>query len=274
MKLPSSADPLATLLRSEDPDIDLPRAALLVEADHAADFDMEATLESYREFVAGATRELSGDLQPIDIVRTLNHYFFVHNRMRGNTVDYYDPRNCFLSQVLCRGLGIAATFAIPYLGALREAGHTCHPVILPGQLVLRVGADLFVDLFDGGQVFDTAEALRKARQTIGGKVMAPHEPAPLTNKDLALRILRTLKRAYRRSGDADHALVSVIRLLQATPGRLPEIRDRGMLHHDLGHWWRAVDDLSRYLARTTEAHDTYDVQSTLAHAYDLAIRLN
>ncbi len=274
MNLPDSDDPLATLLRSEDPEIDLPLAALLVEADHASSSDVEGALESYHQFVLAAVCTISGEREPMNVVRALNDYFFVQHGMRGNTADFYDPRNCYLSQVLRRGLGTAATLAIPYIGALRESGYACRPVMLPGQLVLHIGADIFVDLFDGGRVFDAAEALRKARRATGGGVVTPHVPAPLTNKDLTLRILRTLKRAFRCSGSADHALVSVIRLLQAAPGRLPEIRDRGMLHHDLGNWWRAVDDLSRYLARTTEAHDTYDVQSTLAHAYDLAIRLN
>ena len=197
MNLPDSDDPLATLLRSEDPEIDLPLAALLVEADHASSSDVEGALESYHQFVLAAVCTISGEREPMNVVRALNDYFFVQHGMRGNTADFYDPRNCYLSQVLRRGLGTAATLAIPYIGALRESGYACRPVMLPGQLVLHIGADIFVDLFDGGRVFDAAEALRKARRATGGGVVTPHVPAPLTNKDLTLRILRTLKRAFR-----------------------------------------------------------------------------
>jgi len=209
-----------------------------------------------------------------DAVAALNRYFFGERKMRGNSEDYFDPRNCFLSEVLERGLGTAGTLAIPYLGALRRRGLSCAPVMLPGQLVVRIGEDLFVDLFDPGRIFNAAEALRKARQARGQHMVAPHELAPLSNRDLTVRILHTLKKAFRLNGHTDHALAVVIRLLQASPGLLPEIRDRGMLHHDLGNWWRAVDDLSRYLSSSTDAEDSDTVQVALAQAFDLALRLN
>jgi hypothetical protein len=47
---------------------------------------------------------------PLKIIRTINQYVFDELNFRGNTIDYYDPRNSFLNEVLTRRVG----YRLPY----------------------------------------------------------------------------------------------------------------------------------------------------------------
>ena len=55
-------------------------------------------------------------------VMALNEYLFEEMRFVGNEVQYDDPRNSFLNDVLDRRTGIPITLALVYLEVARRAG--------------------------------------------------------------------------------------------------------------------------------------------------------
>jgi regulator of sirC expression with transglutaminase-like and TPR domain len=55
-------------------------------------------------------------------VTALNDYLFKELRFVGNDVQYEDPRNSFLNEVLDRRMGIPITLALLYMEVARRAG--------------------------------------------------------------------------------------------------------------------------------------------------------
>src|SRR5262245_24413408 len=89
------------------------RAAEAIELDAAAlylgDWDGEVDVAAGRaELDRIAARVVAGDGGPLGIARTL----FEELGFRGNTADYYDPRNSFLAEVLVRRTGIPITLSV------------------------------------------------------------------------------------------------------------------------------------------------------------------
>src|SRR5712692_8392395 len=91
-------------------------------------------------------------------VMALNEYLFKELRFVGNEVQYEDPRNSFLNEVLDRRTGIPITLALLYLEVARRAGVYVQGINFPGHFLLRCPArrglqyseDLIIDAFHGG----------------------------------------------------------------------------------------------------------------------------
>src|SRR5262249_38344823 len=91
-------------------------------------------------------------------VIALNEYLFKELRFVGNEVQYEDPRNSFLNEVLDRRTGIPITLALLYMEVARRAGLQVLGINSPGPFLLRCPArrglsyseDLIIDAFHGG----------------------------------------------------------------------------------------------------------------------------
>src|SRR5262245_22576194 len=90
-------------------------------------------------------------------VMALNEYLFKELQFVGNEVQYEDPRNSFLNEVLDRRTGIPITLALLYIEVARRAGLQVEGINFPGHFLLRCRArrglpyeDLIIDAFHGG----------------------------------------------------------------------------------------------------------------------------
>src|SRR5205085_8407373 len=73
-------------------------------------------------------------------VLALNEYLFTELRFVGNEVQYEDPRNSFLNEVLDRRTGIPITLALLYMEVARRAGLHVQGINFPGHFLLRCPA--------------------------------------------------------------------------------------------------------------------------------------
>src|SRR5260370_31265911 len=91
-------------------------------------------------------------------VMALNEYLFGELHFVGNDVQYEDPRNSFLNEVLDRRTGIPITLALLYMEVARRADLDVQGINFPGHFLLRCPArrglayseDLTIDAFHGG----------------------------------------------------------------------------------------------------------------------------
>src|SRR5262245_51293009 len=90
-------------------------------------------------------------------VMALNEYLFKELQFVGNEVQYEDPRNSFLNEVLDRRTGIPISLALVYMEVARRAGVRVEGINFPGHFLLRCRAradschdDLIIDAFQGG----------------------------------------------------------------------------------------------------------------------------
>ena len=99
------------LVRQPDDAIPLDRAALLIAAhDHVV--DIPAQLSALDELAARLPSDAAG----------IAHALFADLGFAGNTVDYGDPRNSFLDEVLRRRLGLPITLSVLIIEVARRRG--------------------------------------------------------------------------------------------------------------------------------------------------------
>jgi regulator of sirC expression with transglutaminase-like and TPR domain len=74
-------------------------------------------------------------------------------------------------------------------------------------------------------------------------------------REILARLLRNLKEIYRAQEDWPRLLAVQQRLVTLVPDHLPEWRDRGLAHAELGQIDQAVSDLEHYVSQTDDALD-------------------
>jgi regulator of sirC expression with transglutaminase-like and TPR domain len=205
---------------------------------------------------------------PVDAAASaVSRLLFEELGFRGNTEDYYDPRNSFLNDVLDRQLGIPISLSVVYLAVAAQVGLKAAGVGLPGHFVVvaeRDGRRQLLDPFHGGRLLDQAgcQAL-VAQMRPGGGPLDPRWLAPVTTRQILVRMLMNLKAVYTALGDWARALGASERILLLVPDAVEELRDRGVLNARLGQASAALRDWEAYLRRAPKASDAAAVRDRL-----------
>jgi regulator of sirC expression with transglutaminase-like and TPR domain len=214
-----------------------------------------------------AAERVTSSMEVDEAAAAVARFLFEEEGFRGNVEDYYDPRNSFLDDVLERRLGIPITLSILYIVGAARAGLDAAGIGLPGHFIVRAargGRHRFLDPFHGGPLLDRAgcEALVARVRPRGGS-LDPRWLAPVTTRQIFVRMLHNLKAIYSALGDWTRALAASERVLLLVPDAVEELRDRGMLHARLGHGPAAVRDWEAYLQRASGAPDAARVRDRL-----------
>lgn len=206
-------DPTAAfveLVRGQDEAVPLARAALLIAAHAYPDLDVDRELLVFDELAAGCG---PGDLDE------WHDRLFRELAFTGNTVDYHDPRNSFLNEVVHRRLGIPITLAIVGIEVGRRLGLHLTGIGMPGHFLLHHEGlpPVFIDAFDGNYL-DEAGCEARFRAVHGPDTpFLPAYLAPVGARAILGRMLANLRGAYLRLQDYA-AAAWVLRLRIALPG--------------------------------------------------------
>jgi regulator of sirC expression with transglutaminase-like and TPR domain len=259
------------------PDPDLAVAALMIARVEYPKLDSGPYLDRLdvigleaKRRVAAATAA-AGDAPPdVDAdryaqVMALNGYLFDEMRFVGNEVQYEDPRNSFLNEVLDRRTGIPITLALLYIEVARRAGLHVEGVNFPGHFLLRCPArrglryseDLIIDAFHGGALLSRDLLRRQAGASdeegedpaLFESRLLPHATKP----QILARMLLNLKRVYVRMLSFPQARDITELLLAVDPSAIDELRDRGLLAYHLKDFPAALRDLQAFLQLTSTA---------------------
>jgi regulator of sirC expression with transglutaminase-like and TPR domain len=269
------------LVTGPDESINLAEGALLVAAAEYPQLDVAAGLAQIEALAAILQQRLRADISPADRLIMLNHYLFDELGFRGNSADYYDPRNSFLSDVLDRRLGIPLTLAIVYIEIGRRIGLPLHGVSFPSHFLvkcaLRDGA-VVIDPYARGASLgfdDLKQRLREMDSSLEpSRSVVAALLASADNKEILLRLLRNLKSIYTRRENWLKALWVTEHIICVTPDAAEEYRDRGMFYLNLECFRAALFDLKAYLTMLPTARDADSVRSRLVELQSAAARLN
>jgi regulator of sirC expression with transglutaminase-like and TPR domain len=199
-------------------------------------------------------------------IAALNDYLFNDLRFVGNDVQYGDPRNSFLNDVMDRRTGIPITLALVYMEVARRAGVVVEGINFPGHFLLRCPArpntaysrDLIIDAHHRGALLTDAmcrELLHKhTDEAVWDRVLLDHATKP----QILTRMLLNLKRVYVGMYSFSQARDITELLLAVDPSALNELRDRGLLAYHLNDFSGALRDLQTYL--TLSAKQDVDEQ--------------
>jgi regulator of sirC expression with transglutaminase-like and TPR domain len=201
-------------------------------------------------------------------VKALNAYLFGELRFAGNQVQYEDPRNSFLNEVLDRRTGIPISLALLYMEVARRAGLRVEGINFPGHFLLRCPArrerpysdDLIIDAFHGGALLsrnDCRELLRGTHDDAGADddeaLLESRLSARASKPQILARMLLNLKRVYVRMHSYPQARDVTELLLAVNPSAINELRDRGLLAYNLRDFSAALRDLQAYLQLSNAA---------------------
>ena len=194
---------------------------------------------------AAPRREIPPHVDPALFARVLalNDFLFDDERFVGNDVQYDDPRNSFLNEVLDRRTGIPITLALVYMEVARRAGLDVEGVNFPGHFLLRCrGAqgtrysrDLIIDAHHGGALLTESMCRELLRRHAGDDADVGCRTCSRTrpSRRSSSRMLLNLKRAYVRMYSFPQARDVTELLLAVDPSAMTELRDRGLLAYHL-----------------------------------------
>ncbi|HEY7169370.1 MAG TPA: transglutaminase-like domain-containing protein [Vicinamibacterales bacterium] len=250
------------------PDPDLAIAALMIARVEYPRLDARPYLDQLDALGREAARRVSSvDGHPADApprvdplafarLSALNEYLFKELRFVGNDVQFEDPRNSFLNEVLDRRTGIPITLALVYMEVARRAGVEVEGVNMPGHFLLRsrvkpgsrYSQDLLIDAHHGGAFLSEAACRELLRKHVGeDAVWDAHLLDHATKPQILARMLLNLKRVYVRMYSFPQARDITELMLAVDPSAFNELRDRGLLAYHLNDYAAALRDLQAYL---------------------------
>ena len=251
------------LANRRDEEIDPATTALLIASTEYPELDIRRQLKVLDSLSAGVAERLSPDQDPLYQLNTISEYLFDDIGFRGNTEDYYDPRNSFLNEVLSRRLGIPITLALVFIEVGKRLGIPLLGVGMPGHLLLTHPevAGWYIDPFHRGVLLSEEECAERMRQATGANMAWDARfLTPLNNRQYAARILRNLKGIYWRTEEHQRGLGMSEHLVALYPESPQERRDRGLMHLQLGQRPEALEDLEFYLEGAPSSADAEDVR--------------
>lgn len=275
--LPESRRLFADLVARPDEAIDLAEGALLIACEEYPGLDVGHYLARLERWARAAHERIEAGT-PEAIVAGINRLLFEEEGFRGNTTDYYDPKNSLLSDVLDRRTGIPITLSAVYMEVARRAGFVMDGVGLPGHFLVRLtvkGDERLIDPYHEGAVLSQAECQERLDRIYEGRVKLEAEMlAPCSRKAMLGRMLRNLKAIYARTGDNARALGTLELILILNPTSAFDLRDRGLAHASLECYAWAARDLSAYLERVPKTHEAAAIRQKIEEMETKAQRLN
>lgn len=256
-------------IQQPDEQINLAKAALYIAQEEYPDLDVEQSLETFDVMAEEVRQQLPPERYPLRIIKTINQYLFDDLGFRGNTDDYYDPRNSFLSDVIVRRTGIPITLSLVYLEVARRIDFPMVGIGMPGHFIIRpdfADAGIFVDAFNRGEILFAEDWQPRLSQLYGQPVqLRPEFFAPVTSRQFLARMLMNLKMIYLQQMQAKKCLGVIDRILLLFPDAPNQLRDRGLLYYQSDRWSEARQDLESYLAIVPDAADAAIVRQLLDH---------
>jgi len=270
-------------LLAEEP-VDLARAALSIARLEFPHLDTAASLASLERLGRRAARRLRpfGDAPVRLRISALNRLLYEDEHFTGNRRHFDDFRNSLLNVVIERRVGIPISLAVIYMDVARRAGLDVFGVSFPGHFLVGVHGGLsgeahdtvILDPFNGGAEVDEA-ACRSllSRQSADRARFSPRLLSPCTPRQLIVRMLHNLKRAYVEQRSFPQARQASDLLLAVDPTLRSELRDRGLLAYHLDDLPAALRDLEDYLKTDGWTKPSDEREEILEHVKTLRRRV-
>jgi regulator of sirC expression with transglutaminase-like and TPR domain len=202
---------------------------------------------------------LPPSLYPLKVIKTINQYLFQEMGFIGDNLDYYNPRNSFLNEVMERRAGIPLTLSLIYLEIAKRIGFKMVGIGMPGHFLIRPDfedAGIFVDAFTQGEILFEEDCKTRIKEIYQQEMEFQSSFLnQVGNRQILMRMLTNLKVVYLDHKQFDKALNIVNGILLLFPNHPRELRDRGLLYYQLGQFLQAKQSFESYLNRFPNAQD-------------------
>lgn len=280
MTKPTPREQFTAAITRPEREVHLAQVCFLVAAEEYPELDPLPYLDAISEFADRVRGVVGGEMGAYDVVYAINNVLFGKGSLRGNTENYYDPRNSLLNDVFDRRLGIPISLSIIYLEVAREAGFPMDGIGMPGHFLVGAGEGegrIFVDPYNSGGLLSRKECLAMA---LRGRVPRGRKPDELakhllpvsSKKAIVHRLLNNLKLAYVRGHEYSKALSACERIQLVAPDNWRNLSELARLQAEVGRYTDAADTLTEYLERVPEGTDTRLAENALRQLRDFTGR--
>ncbi len=277
-------DSFAALVSDAD-HCDLGRAALEIARLEYPGLDPDPYLRRLDALAETVQPRLRPATSAADAVIQVSTYLFDECGFRGNSDDYYDPRNSCLNDVLERRMGIPITLSVLLMETCARLGLPVEGVGFPGHFLVRVAGSagpVILDPFLGGRALGRDEMLRRLRafySAAGGggenlQRVLPHVLQTTDATGILGRMLANLLRIYLERDDRLHALDTVELMLVLAPDAPEHLRVRGLLYQQLECYEAAAGDLRRSLELAPQGPHSDELRTRLERLARAAVTLH
>lgn len=266
------------LVTLPDSAIPLAEAALLMACEEYPQLEVSPYLDQLDHMADMAQESFSAGDSPIQTVKKINSLLFETLGFRGNTDDYYDPRNSFFNDVMDRRIGIPITLSTVYLEVSRRLKFPIVGVGMPGHFIVKFADrddEFFLDPFNRGEILTREDCQRKLHEMYGDSIEF-HDRllGRVTNRQIIARMLNNLKLIYLKAQAFDKGLAIVDMMLMANPDDCEQFRDRGLLRLQLRQFEPARKDLTQYLNNCPAARDREEIENHLKELKRIQAMMN
>ena len=266
------------LVTLPDSAIPLAEAALLMACEEYPQLEVSPYLDQLDHMADMAQESFRAGDSPIQTVEKINTLLFETLGFRGNTDDYYDPRNSFFNDVLDRRIGIPITLSTVYLEVARRLKFPIVGVGMPGHFIVKFADrddEFFLDPFNRGEILTREDCQRKLHEMYGDSLEF-HDRllGRVTNRQILARMLNNLKLIYLKAQAFDKGLAIVDMMLMTNPDDCEQFRDRGLLRLQLRQFEPARKDLTQYLTNCPAAHDREEIENHLKELKRIQAMMN
>lgn len=178
--------------------------------------DTQKLREQINEMHQLVLENKTDEVDPNDFVALINDVLYFKLGFSGNTSNYHDPQNSYLSQVLETRKGNPLLLACIYLLIAERMGLPIYGINLPKHFILGYAAHpgqllvmhedilFYINAFNGGQIITQGDVLSYLRQL--SLPIDEQYMMPCTNLDIIIRLLHNLQSAYEKLGQEQKAM--------------------------------------------------------------------
>ncbi len=265
-------------VRRRDADIDLFGACLFIAAEEYSELDNRNYIDRLDKLAAMAVNRLPDSPTLYDRLDAVRSVLFDSADLRGNSGNYYDPRNSYVNEVLDRGLGIPITLSVIYREVARRVDVAMQGIGMPGHYLLSAGEgqnQIFVDPYHRGGLLSRKEcmalAIRGRKPSSTTTIALGSRLLPTCgNRSTLRRLLTNLKLNHAKKRDYRRSLAAAERIQLLDPQNWRNLSDLARLQAEVGDFNRAVNSLTEFLDRAPEGVDTRRAQDALGQLRELA----
>lgn len=235
-----ATDRFTELVGRPPDEVPLDEAALLIAAHAHPELDIARQLAELDRLADGVRGDTADDVAAA---------LFQEGGFAGNTVDFGDPRNSYLDDVLARRLGIPITLSVVMIEVGRRIGVPIYGVGMPGHFLVQPAGELDVwfDPFHGGRRLDEAGCRELYEQIQDEPTFTPALLRAVDTPAILSRMLANLQQSFMRRDPA--SLAWAVRLRLRIPGLIPgERRQLAALLGGVGRFLEAADELDAVAA--------------------------
>jgi len=189
-------------------------------------------------------------------ISILNEYLFEQYGFKGDTEDYYNPKNNFLNEVIEKKSGIPITLSIIYSEVAKHIGLDLRIVGFPSHVIVKYNKEIILDPFNGGKLLKIENLKEILDRNFDGQVeFLPEFLNEINEEKILIRLIRNLKNSYVQSYSYEKAMRCTKMILGIDPNSPEEIRDKGILEERFLNHDAALQLLDQYLELMPNAED-------------------